>query len=381
MDNKKVPGSKISAIILLLLVGSSVTLGAGSDAKQDSWLAMLCATAAMILLVWLYSAVLRLHPGKNLFDICVDVFGNVGGKIICVMYAVYAIYLGARIFSLYDNFIRIVNLDATPTVAIVLMSAPLIAGLVKCGLKNMGNCAKFYSVIIVVLTGATLVLGYNHMNLDNIKPVLASGFKRFFSSTSLYITVPLGETVMCLSFFGEVDKKESAFKILAKGVLPGGIFLTVIILRNLLLLGAPTARQFTFTSYDAVGIISVGDFITRISVVVGVELTLTAVLKLSVFVYTASLAVSKTLNLKKYLQPAGPCCVFMVALSMTLYTNIQSEIKFVKYVSLIDVPVQIILPALILIVGKIKLGKKKKGAAKKAVPAKSGNSVSQEPEF
>ncbi len=158
-------------------------------------------------------------------------------------------------------------------------------------------------------------------------------------------------------------------------------FLTVIILRNSLLLGAPTSRLFVFTSYDAVGIISIGDFVTRISVIVGVELTLTGVAKLSVFVYTASLAVSKTLDLKKYLQPAAPCCALMAALSLTLYTNIQTEINFVKYVSLLDVPFQIIIPALVLIVGKIRFAKKKKGAAKKTTPAKSGNPVSGETEF
>lgn len=370
MNNEKVQGTKLSSLIALLLIGSSVALSASSQAKQDSWIAMLIAMAAALLLAWLYSAVLRLHPGKNMYDIFVEVFGNVGGKIVCALYALYTAYLGARIFSLYDNFIRIVNLDVTPTAAILLISVPLIAGSVKCGLKVLANCARFTLVVVFVLTGITILLGMNYMDPGNIKPILAAGPQSMLDTSFAYLTLPLGEIVLCMSFFGEVDQKENPFRIMSMGVLLGGFLLVAVMLRNILLLGAPTGRLFLFTSYDAVGIISVGDFVTRISVFIGVELTLTGVAKISVFTYSASLGVAKTLGIKKYLQPAAPCCVLMAAVSMTLYSNILSEFKFEKYVSLIGIPFQILLPAAVLITGKIRQrGKKKKKAAVKKTAA------------
>lgn len=370
MNSDKVPGAKISSLMALLLIGSSVSLGASGEAKQDSWVSMLIATAGAILLAWLYSAVLRLHPGKNMYDIFVEVFGNVGGKIVCALYALYAAYLGARIFAVYDNFIRIVNLDVTPTSAILLLSVPLIAGLVKCGLKNMANCSKPFFLIVVILIGVTMFLGLNFMDLANIKPILAASPKALLSTSFDYLTLPLGETVLCMAFFGEIDQKESPFRILAGGILLGGGLLAIIILRNLMLLGAPTTSLFLFTSYDAVGIISVGDFVTRISVFIGVELTLTGVAKISVFTYTASLGVAKTLGIKKYLQPAAPCCALMAAVSMTLYSNILTEFTFEKYISLIGIPFQILLPVAVLITGKIRQkGKKKKKTAVKKTAA------------
>ena len=370
MENKKVPGTKISSLLVFLIVGSSVAMGANGETKQDSWIAVAAATGAALLLAWLYSAVLRLHPGKNMFDIFVDVFGNIGGKVVCALYVIYTGYLGARIFALYDSFIRIVNLDATPTVAILLISVPLIAGLVKCGLKNMGSCAKFLIVIVFLMTGTTIVLVAHFMDPGNIKPILAASPKAMLGTVFAYLTLPLGEIVMGMSFFGEIDQKESPFRILSKGVLIGGALLTVISLRNLLLLGAPTCRLFLFTSYDAVGFISVGDFVTRLSVFIGVELTLTGVIKLSVLTYSTTLGVSKILGLKKFLQPAVPCCALMAALSMTLYSNFLTEMDFQKYVSLIDIPFEIALPAAVLITGKIRQrGKKKKKAAVKKTAA------------
>jgi spore germination protein KB len=379
MDNKKVPGAKISSLIAIHLIASSLALGDTGDAKQDSWIAMAAATGAAFLLVWLYSAVLRLHPGKNMFDIFVDVFGNIGGKIVCALYVIYTVYLGARIFSLYDNFIRIVNLDSTPIAAILLISVPLIAGLVKCGLKNMGSCAKFLIVIVFLMTAITVVLGARFMDLGNIKPILVASPKAMLSTVFAYLTLPLGEIVVGMSFFGEIDQKESPFRILSKGVLIGGIFLTVILLRNILLLGAPTCRLFLFASYDAVGIISVGDFVTRISVFIGVEQTLTGVVKLSSFGYSATQGVSKILGLKKFLQPAAPCCALMAALSLTLYSNILTELNFEKYVSLIAIPFQLIFPVVTLIVGRIRQGGRKKDAAKKAAPVKEAAPAPKEP--
>ena len=215
-----------------------------------------------------------------------------------------------------------------------------------------------------------MFLGLNFMDLANIKPILAASPKALLSTSFDYLTFPLGETVLCMAFFGEIDQKESPFRILAGGVLLGGGLLVVIILRNLLLLGAPTTSLFLFTSYDAVGIISVGDFVTRISVFIGVELTLTGVAKISVFTYSASVGVAKTLGIKKYLQPAAPCCALMAAVSMTLYSNILTEFTFEKYISMIGIPFQIVLPAAVLITGKIRQrGKKKKKAAVKKTAA------------
>ncbi len=369
MENEKVPGDKISALIGVSLIGSSVVLGGSSDAKQDTWVAMLVAMVVAFLLAWLYSSILRLHPGKNMFVIFSEVFGNVGGKIVSGLYVAYAIFLGARMFAIYDDFIHIVNLEATPIAAILLILVPLIAGLVKCGLKNMASCAKFLYVVIVLTVVTTLGLGFQFMKLDNIRPILSTKPDTMLEAIGIYLMLPMGEIVLSMAFFGEVDKKESPFRIFAKGILLGGTVLLVAILRNLLLVGAPTCRMLLFASYDAVGIISIGDFVTRISVVIGVNLTLAGGVKVSAFAYSASLGAAEIIGLKKLRKIAAPCCVLMAALSFTFFTDILTAVKFIKGIVLIGVPFQIVLPIVILIVGKIRLGKKKKGAAKKAAPA------------
>lgn len=376
MGNKKVPGAKISCVIALHLIGSSLVLGSGNEARQDTWITMIIGIGLAVLLCWLYSAVLRLHPGKNMFDIFIEVCGNVLGKILCGIYVVYAIFVGSQVFRIFDEFIQLVNLPQTPQIAILLMSVPLIVFQVKTGLKNMGSTAKFMIPILYFFVLSTFFLGIRYMNIENLQPALDSTPRELFLGIVGTLTLPFGELVICMSFFGEIDQKEHPFKILLNGVLLGGLILLVAALRNLLILGPSTSRLFLFASYDAVGVISIGDFITRISVLIGINLVLAAILKISTFLYAASVGISKILNIKTYLQPAASCGVLMATLGFTLYDNVLTGIDFIKYLPVLSIPVQIIIPLIILIVGKIK---KKSVRKKKAAKAKQPKQVCPNP--
>lgn len=367
MGNKKVPGAKISAIIALYLIGSSLVLGSGNEARQDSWITIIFATIAAVLLAWLYSAILRLHPGKNMFDIIMEVFGNVLGTIISIVYIFYAVYLGASVFRIFDEFIQLVNLPETPQIAILLMSVPLIVWQVKTGLKNMGSTSKFLLPILYFFVLATFILGMKFMHVDNLKPVWGSGAADLFRGTWGILALPFGEIVLCMSFFGEVDQKESPFKILTNGILLAGFILVIANLRNLLILGPSTSRMFLFASYDAVGVISIGDFVTRISVLIGINLVLAAVIKISAYLYTATVGISRIIHVDSFLQPAASCGILMASFGFVLYDDVLDGVGFNKYLTVLSIPAQIILPLIILIVGKIKgkITRKKKQKAQK----------------
>ncbi len=369
---EKVTGHKISCLIALNLIGSFIVLGS-SEAEQDSWIAMTAAIVLSLLLAWLYSAILRLHPGENMFSIFTEVLGNTGGKIVSGLYAGYAIFLGARIVAIYINFIQIVNLDNTPLAALLLLSMPMEAWFVKGGLKSMGDCAKFLYTFTVVLALASLLLGLRYMDVNNIKPILATAPETMLRVTGGYLMLPLGETVLCMSCFGEVDRKESPFRILSVGTLLGGVIVLTGILGNSLLLSAPVCRLFLFTTYQAIGIVSVGDFITRISVIIGVEMTLTGFAKVGCFAYSASLGTSKVLGLKEYRGLVPSCCLLMAALSLIFFRDILTAINFKTNIAEIGVPFQVVIPLIVLVVGKIRQtgGKKKKAAVKKTAAVQS----------
>lgn len=364
MKNRKIPGAGISAVITLQSLGSALVLGSGTEAAQDSWFAVLLATLCSLLLAWLYSAVLRLFPGEGLYGVAMRVFGGTGGKIFCGIYVSYAVFLGAEVFRILNEFIQLVNLPGTPQIAILALTVPVIALQVRAGLSNLAECARFLLPVVLVFIVSMFLLGLRFMDPGNIMPVLGSGAGAISRGAFSALAIPLGETVLCLPFFREADSSVKPFRTLAAGLLTGGGTLVLATLRNTLLLGAPTCRMYYFASYEAVGVISVGDFITRISVLIGINLVLASTVKIGTFVYAASAGVSQILGLRGLLKPAAPCAVLMAALGFTLYDNLLSGMALLKYLSVFSVPFQFLLPGLLLVCGKIR-----RAAGRRRAPA------------
>ena len=337
MKREKTRGSHVSALIAMQIMGSSLVLGSGG-AKQDSWIASLFAVVAAVPLAWMYSAILNLYPGQDFFSIAEKILGGIGGKIYCGIYVAYAVFLGALVIRILNEFIQLVNLPQTPQIAILALSIPLIAAQVRSGLKNLANCAKFFLPIILIFLTTIFLLGLHFMDLNNIRPIFATDAATFTKSTIHTLMLPLGETVLCLPFFGEVETSDKPFRVLMNGILIGGITLVAISLRNLLLLGAPVCGMYLFVSYDAVGIISVGDFITRISVLIGINIVLTSAAKIGSFLYSASLGVSKILNLRETMKPAVPLAALMTAASFTLYDSVLTNLPLRQYLPAFRIP-------------------------------------------
>jgi len=359
---KKISGSQLSALVALQITGSSIALGSGDDAMQDSWIAALFAVVIAVPVMWMYASILRLSPGRSYFGIAEETFGKVGGKIFTGLYICYAVFLGAQVFRVLDEFIQLVNLPRTPQVIILAFSVPLVAVQIRCGPKNVASCAKFLLPIILIFLGIMFILGLPFMDPQNIRPVFGAGTKAIMTGAFYNFSLSMGETVLCLPFFEETEPSVKPFRILLNGVILGGINLAIITFRNLLLLGAPVCQMYLFASYDAVGVISVGEFITRISVLIGINMVLTATSKISVALYSATVGVSRILGLHDTLRPAASCATLMAALSYILYSTLLSGMSMRRYLPFTNMPFQLLLPLLLLICGKIKKKNAKKHA-------------------
>ncbi|MCI1981674.1 MAG: endospore germination permease [Oscillospiraceae bacterium] len=369
MKNQKVPGKKITAIIALYLIGSSLVESSVSGAaRQDSWFCVLLATGLALLLAWLYSSILRLHPGKGLFDIAVETLGAILGKIVCAIFVLYAVYLAAQIIRVFEEFVHLVNLPETPEIAMLIFTVPLVAWQVRSGLNNMASVSAFLLPFLILFAVTTFMLGMKFMDPENIRPILSAKPTQMLKATIGVLALPYGETILCTSFFGEVDQKESPFKIMAFGILIAGAVLVMARLRNLLILGSATVQMYLFPSYDAVGVISLGDFVTRISVLIGVNLVLAGIIKVSAYLYSATLGISRILEIRDFLSPAVSCCLLVAGISGILYSNILDGMEFINIMPYYSVWFQIFLPAVILIAGKLK----KKTAGGKKKPEKDG---------
>ena len=125
MNKDKISKNQEIYTLILFLLGSSFVFGTSSKAKQDGWLSILFAVFLFLPMIFVYVRICCLYPGKSLFVIALDVFGNSLGRFVVVIYIFYSLYLGALVMRDFSEFINLTSLHETPQ--IFILSAILIA--------------------------------------------------------------------------------------------------------------------------------------------------------------------------------------------------------------------------------------------------------------
>jgi len=347
----------MQCILTMFWLGSLVVTGYNKEAKQDSWFVILSAAVVILPLIFLSVRIIHLYPGQNLFEIIVKIFGNVFGKILSFLFVFYAIHLGAMVIKTFSVFIKVLNMPETPEILTGTFLVLLSVWSVKCGPENIGRLAKYCWPILAASVSITVFIAYKDMNFDNLKPILNTDFKSLASGCFTLCALPLGELVLCLSFFSSVSPNLHPLKIYLKGLAFAIVIMLMANLRNILVLGT-SAGLFYFPSYQAVSVISLGDFFTRVEVIIGLNLVLAGFIKVCVCLYTASLGLTKILNFPDQKMVVVPCGLIMVTLSGLLYSNSIDMFNFIPFYRIYAIPFQVILPLAILIGAEIQTRKK-----------------------
>jgi spore germination protein KB len=347
MTNHKITGKQLESIFVLFLIGSTAITAVDRDAKQDSWISLLMSVIAALPLIALYVRLNKLYPGKNFFDILFSIFGGVVGRIIAIIFIVYVIRVGGILTWFFAQFVHVLGMVETPlylTSAFIIMTGIWAA---KNGPECIGRLSKFTLPIILFSIGITFIIAIKDMNFSYMKPVMETDFKSLLSGAFAYLMIPLGEIIICFSFLACADDKVNPSKIYLRSILLFFIFILVALLRNILVLGVPTTIMFYFPSYEAVSVISLGGFFTRIEVLIGINLLLAGFIKITACLYTASLGITKVINIQDQKKVAVPTGLLILASSQTQFKNTVEGLMFVKPYSVFVTLFEILLPLIV----------------------------------
>ena len=97
MKNEVISERQGIILIILFILGSTLLIGSAGQAKQDAWIAIIIAISWSIILLLMFSRILSLYPGKDLFDILQITFGKFIGKIISILMIWFAFHLGTLV--------------------------------------------------------------------------------------------------------------------------------------------------------------------------------------------------------------------------------------------------------------------------------------------
>ncbi len=367
MDKEIISNKQGVFIMSMFTIGSVMIVSTGAEAKRDVWIAVLMALVMSLPMLFIYSKLLVLYPGKDLFDIVKEVFGNVVGKIISLVYVWYCFHLGTLVIRNFSEFVNVISFPETPQSLIIILVGLYCIWAAKAGIEVLGRLASFVFPIIMVILIGTIILSMTKANFNNLRPILYNGIKPVLSSSFGLFSFPFAESLVFTMLFNSLKNSKKSFIVFLISSLIGCFVILIISIRNILVLGCSLTSDFYFPSYIAVRTINIGDFLQRIEIVVALVFIFSGFVKVSICLLAATRGVAKILDVKNYRYVVAPIGFLMMDLANIIYNNTMEMFEWAtdiyKYYA---IPFQIILPIIILIAAKIKIkvtSKKQKSEA------------------
>jgi spore germination protein KB len=357
MQKEQITDKEAIFLLIIFVIGTSLILGVGGEAKNDIWIAEIVGIIMFIPMLFVYSRILSLFPGKDLFDVLNMTLGKVAGKIVAIIYIWYAFHLGALILRNFGEFINVVAMPETPMlVPLLCLGLVCITG-VRLGIEVLGRTTAYFFPFIIFIVVLVELLGISELHLNYIKPVLGNGLRPILMGGFQTFSFPFAETVLLIGVFSSLKTKKSSFKVYCWGVGSSAFIILIVTLRNIAVLGG-MLDSFKFPSYAAVSRISIGDFLQRIEVTVSIVFLYSAFIKSSICLLVACKGIEKVLNLKNYRTIVIQTGLLMIYLSYIVYDNSMEMRQWAfKVYPYYTFPMQVILPIIIWIFAEIKVKK------------------------
>lgn len=354
MNIEKFPSKHGLSIMIMFILGTSLMLSGGIVAKENKWISLIIASLLSVPLVYVYSKLLIIFPGKGLYEILLLVYGKVIGKVLISLYSFYFLHLSAICLRNITEYVQVANLPDTPQYVTAISIILLTFYSIHLGFNVTATWTEKVLPFIFLIIAITLLFGIPQYNYKYITPIMYDGIKPVLKSAYTSLTFPFGETVVFMVFFGFLYNAKDSCKIYIKAILISGLILTLVSIRNILLLGFPNLANVYFPSHYATSLINVFGFIQRIEILISINLLLSGFIKCTICLYAACIGISSLFNLKSINIIAIVLSILVIPSSMLIYKSTMEMFVFLDYYKYYAIPFQFGFPILTLIVALIR---------------------------
>lgn len=357
MNGKQTKLNSLLYIYLIVgfLMGSVLILSfMDSIAKQDAWFIIITAFILCIPFILSYSTLSKWHPGKNLIEICDLVYGRFIGKFVSMLYILYFTMLFT--FNLRDlaDFYTGFIMPETPKLVFLLVFILISAYAVKKGITSIARVSIFAVCFAGISIIFTFILLLSKMDFTNFLPILELSPITYFKATSHFMIVPFCELAVFLMVMPALDGTQKINKQTTVGLCIAALIMLTISIQNTAVLGISTSTH-DMASYQAVRLIDLGEFFTRVELLVGMGFTMVLFIKISVIYFATVKSISQLFKMQDHAPLILPVGGIMIILALITYDSTVSHYEFaLKYNVYLIALFEFILPPLSLLIAKIR---------------------------
>ncbi|MCX7711198.1 MAG: endospore germination permease [Clostridia bacterium] len=360
MYKEQITDREAISMLLLFVIGSTLIIGIGGDAKNDAWIAGIAGILMALPIILVYSRISSLFPGKDLFDILTSILGKVFGKTVAVLYIWYAFHLGALVIRNFGEFINTVAMPETPMLVPMLCLGLVCIVAVRAGIEVLGRISTYLVFPLMAIIMIVQILAIPELKPNYIKPFLSQGIMPILKGGFSAFAFPFAETILFIAVFFSLKTKRSPYKVYFSGLSIAGVLILLLTIRNIMVLGDLLGRLY-FPSHVAVSRINIGNFLERIEVSVAFVFIVGAFVKTGVCLFAACRGIGKVFNLTDYKPIVIQTGLLMIYFSYIVYDSIMEMRNWAfKVYPYYAFPFQVILPLVIWIAAEIKTRKKAK---------------------
>lgn len=355
MKNETISERQGAILIVLFILGSTLLIGTGGRAKQDAWIAIIIAILLSTILLLMFSRILSLYPGKDLFDILQMVMGKFIGKIISILMIWFAFHIGTLVLRNLSEFTDTLVFPDTPVAVPMIFFAILLIWGLKEGIEVLGRWSEFFIWVVIIVFIATSILSISEMDINRLKPILNNGITPILKGTFSTLSFPLGETVVFTMVFSNISKAKNYNRTFIVGLWLGGFIIFLAAIRNLLVLGSNIISREYFPSNMAISLIHMGELLQRLEMEIAIVLLICSFVKIVICLFAVCNGISKFFGFDDYRFIATPITLLMLNFSFFIYKSNMEMVSWAfnvwPYYSFIF---EVIIPLVIYIVAEIR---------------------------
>lgn len=362
--NDRITGRQAICMLLLFELGSSLVTGSSEKLGPDSWVAVLIGLAMAMPVVLLYGKLGERYPGMDFFEMSEAAFGTVGGGIVTLLFSLYSLHLSALVIKNFTEYIQVLSLPQTPQPVIAVCAGLLGWLAVQRGIEVAARNASFITPLATGVIAMLLLLTSGFMDFGNLKPAFVSSPETLLRSGFSTFVFPFAESVLFLSVFCNVADSVPLKKLYLRGVLLSGGILCALVIGNIAVLGVPITQSMYFPSYETVSVVFLGDFLSRIEVLVSGNFLIFGLVKFMICIYVACRGFMRLPGKKNWKILTACASATAVTVSQLLYKNTMQMFAFLKIYDSYAPFFEVVLPLAVFI--KLSLRKAPSSEAKEA---------------
>lgn len=237
MNKEQISDKEAFCLLFIFIMGSTLIIGIGGEAKNDAWIAGIVGILASLPFILIYSRIVSLFPGRDLFDILNLATGKIIGKLIALLYIWYAFHLGALVIRNFGEFVNTVALPETPMLFVMFYLTLVCVIAVRSGVEVMARVSAYMLPVLIFIIFIVQLLAIPEINLNNLKPILGNGIAPVLAGGFSAFSFPFAETVLFIGIFFALKTKKSPYKVYLSGILLAGALIVALTIRNISVLG------------------------------------------------------------------------------------------------------------------------------------------------